>query len=95
MKIILSPLANKKLRAVFNDGTHTDFGAAGMMDYTLYYKEDKELAEKRKKAYIARHEKDLKTGDPRKAGFLSFYLLWNLPSVAASLKDYKKRFGDL
>jgi hypothetical protein len=95
MKLILSPNPTKKLRAVFNDGTHTDFGAEGMMDYTLYYKEDKELAEKRKKAYIARHTKDLETGDPKKAGFLSYYILWNLPTVARSLKDYKKRFGDL
>jgi len=58
MKIIPSPLTTKKWRAVFKDGTHTDFGAKGMMDYTLYYKEDKELAEKRKKAYIARHKKE-------------------------------------
>ena len=95
MKIIESPMADKKLRAVFADGTHTDFGDSSMKDYTLYYKEDKELAERRKKAYRSRHEKDLNTGDPTRAGFLSYYILWNKPTVRESVADYKRRFPGL
>ena len=60
-----------------------------------YYKENKELAEKRKKAYQARHKKDLETGDPRRPGFLSYYLLWNQPTLEASLREYQKKYPDL
>jgi hypothetical protein len=34
MKVTVSPLKSKKYRATFDDGTHTDFGFAGMEDYT-------------------------------------------------------------
>ena len=95
MIVIQSPMADKKLRAQFADGTHTDFGAKGMMDYTLYYKQDKELAEERKKAYRERHKKDLNTGDPKRAGYLSYYILWNKPTVKESVAEYKKRFPRL
>jgi len=95
MRLVNSPNALKKYRAIFKDGTHTDFGAAGMMDYTLYYKKDPELAERRKALYRERHQKDLTINDPRRAGYLSFYLLWNKPTVAQSLMDYKAKFGDL
>jgi hypothetical protein len=36
---------------------------------------------------------DLKTNNPMRAGYLSLYILWNLPSLKASIEDYKKRFG--
>jgi hypothetical protein len=76
------------LRATFNidDKKHTtDFGAAGMSDYTLHH--DKE----RRSRYITRHIKDLRTNDPTRAGYLSMYILWNKPSVKGSIIDYKKR----
>lgn len=95
MRITRSPKPDKKWRAVFKDGSHTDFGSRGMVDYTLLYKKNKEEAEKHKRRYILRHKKDLQTGNPKRAGYLSFYLLWNLPTVAESLRDYKERFGDL
>ena len=31
-----SPNPKKKFRVVFEDGTHTDFGASGYSDYTLH-----------------------------------------------------------
>ena len=34
-----SPLKTKKLRAYFNDNTHTDFGAKGYSDY-LHHRDD-------------------------------------------------------
>jgi len=63
------------------------FGAAGMSDYTLH--KDKE----RRERYISRHKKDLRTNDPMKPGYLSLYILWNKPSVKASLADYKRRLN--
>ena len=63
------------------------FGASGMSDFTIH--KDK----KRRERYIARHKKDLRTNDPVRAGYLSMYILWNKPSFAASLKDYKRRLN--
>jgi hypothetical protein len=75
-----------KYKAVFDDGKTTKFGAVGYTDYTLSHNKSK------KNAYRSRHQKDLSTGDPRRAGFLSYYILWNKDSVADSLADYKHRF---
>lgn len=88
MRVEQSPLKTKKWRATFKDGTHTDFGDPKYEDYTQH------KDEKRRELYKQRHKKDLETGDPKRAGFLSYYLLWNLPTIEASLRDYKKRFGD-
>ncbi len=63
------------------------FGAAGMSDFTIH--KDKE----RRERYISRHKKDLKTGDPMRAGYLSMYILWNKPSLKSSLADYKRRLN--
>jgi hypothetical protein len=87
-----SPKAGKKLRAVFYDAEtdktkHTDFGATGYDDFTKTHDEEQ------KKRYQTRHAKDLKTGDPTKAGFLSYYILWNKPTIAGSVRDYKSRFN--
>ena len=38
--------------------------------------------------------KDTRTGDPTRAGYLSLYVLWNKPSLKASITDYKKRLGE-
>tara|TARA_B100000963_G_scaffold361809_1_gene399874 strand:+ start:10814 stop:12949 length:2136 start_codon:yes stop_codon:yes gene_type:complete len=63
------------------------FGAQGMSDFTIH--KDRE----RRERYISRHKKDLKTGDPMKPGYLSMYILWNKPSLKASLADYKRRLN--
>lgn len=63
------------------------FGASGMSDFTIH--KDRE----RRERYISRHKKDLRTGDPMKPGYLSMYILWNKPSVSASLADYKRRLS--
>ena len=47
----------------------------------------------RRNRYIIRHEKDLSTGDPSRAGFLSMFILWNKPTIEASVKDYNKRLN--
>ena len=87
-----SPKKQKKLRAVFKnkDGKiikQTDFGAAGMNDFTLT--KDKDARSR----YRKRHRKDLDTKDFKRAGYLSFYVLWgNSSNLDEAIKDYKIRF---
>ena len=89
MKVVRSPNREKKWRAVFSDGSHTDFGDPKYEDYTQH--EDEE----RRRLYQQRHKKDLETEDPRRAGFLSYYLLWgNSTSLQENLKAYNRRFGN-
>ena len=80
----------KKYTALFMiDGKEkkVSFGAKGYDDYTI--KKDKEQRDR----YRKRHAKDLKTNDPTRAGYLSYYLLWgDSTSLKQNIKDYKKRF---
>lgn len=68
------------------------FGAVGYSDYTNYYKTNKEEAEKRKNAYISRHKVNEDFNNPLTPAFWSRWILWNLPTIEASLKDTLKRF---
>ena len=47
----------------------------------------------RRNRYIIRHEKDLRTGDPTRAGYLSLFILWNLPTLRSSIADYRDRLS--
>ena len=92
LEIKESTKPDKKMMAVFETDTGrkktTHFGASGMDDYTLT--KDKMQRER----YRTRHKKDLETGDPTKAGFLSYYILWgDSTSRAANISSYKKRFN--
>lgn len=83
---------DKKLMAVFetDKGTKktTHFGAKGMDDYT------KTKDTEQRARYRSRHKKDLSTGDPTKAGFLSYYILWgNSTSKSENIKTYKNKFN--
>lgn len=82
----------KKLKATFlqdNGRTKTThFGASGMDDYTKTH--DKEQRDR----YRTRHAKDLQTGDPTRAGYLSMEILWGAStSRAANIAAYKKKHG--
>tara|TARA_R100000388_G_C7207396_1_gene141816 strand:+ start:534 stop:824 length:291 start_codon:yes stop_codon:yes gene_type:complete len=92
LKIVKSTNPKKKLDAVFlkDNGREkkTSFGAAGMDDYTIT--KDKEQRER----YRKRHQKDLKTNDPTKAGYLSYYILWgDSTSRQTNIRNYKKMFN--
>ncbi len=94
MKVTITDSTNpkKKLMAVFfdDDGKKiktTHFGQDGADDYTIT--NDKE----QRTRYRNRHKKDLDTNDYKKAGYLSWFLLWNKPTLTESIKDYKKRFN--
>ncbi len=81
----------KKYMAVFYENGKkiktTHFGAAGMSDYTKH----KDPA--RKQRYMNRHKANEHWSKPMTAGSLSRYILWNKPSLKASITDYKKRFN--
>ena len=66
------------------------FGAKGMKDYTLFSAEERE---KRKELYLKRHSARETWMNPMTAGALSRWILWNLPTVEASLADFHRRFG--
>jgi hypothetical protein len=92
ISVVKSPQKDKKWRANFYDKEndkkkHTDFGASGYTDFLLSGNLEK------RELYRERHKKDLKTGDPTRAGFLSYYLLWNKPTLVASVMDYKNKFN--
>lgn len=81
-----------KYVAVFVDSNGrtktTKFGAHGMDDYTL----TKDTAQRSR--YRQRHEKDLGTKNPTKAGFLSYYILWGpSTSIQENIHSYKRKFN--
>ncbi len=78
---------SKKYVATFSDGARIHFGAKGMSNYTIH----KDAA--RKARYLARHAVGENWDDPKSAGALSRFVLWNKRTLAASIADYKKRFG--
>ena len=91
VKIKLSKRKGKKRVAIFyyddnNKLKTTHFGAKGMSDYTIH--KDK----KRKERYMKRHKVNENWNDPTTAGSLSRYILWNKPTLKASIEDYRKRF---
>ena len=82
--------SGKKLMATFDTNGRRKvihFGAAGMSDFTKH--KDKI----RRNRYIFRHLKDYRTGDPSRAGYLSMFVLWNKPSLQASIADYRRRLN--
>jgi len=92
VKISRSPKKDKKYMAVFNDGTITHFGAAGMKNYGGVGKE-RHLDKERKKRYLSRHRSRENWNNPKSPGSLSRWVLWNKETLRASIADYKRRFN--
>jgi len=109
IKIISTPpTSDKKYIAEFEllkeDGKKkikkVGFGQKGAKDFTLMNKKGNKHYVKSnadrlriKNAYRARHKNDLDTKDFTRAGFLSYYLLWDRPTLGASIIAYKKKFN--
>jgi len=89
VSITRSNMKGKKWKAVFTDPKKTThFGDSSAQDYTQHH--DKE----RRRLYRDRHRKDLKTNDPSRAGYLSFFILWgDSTSMQKNIATYKKRFN--
>ena len=84
-KLTRSTCAQKKYQ-IEVDGRTIHFGAAGYEDYTTH----KDPA--RKARYLACHSGE-DWSDPTTAGFWARWLLWNQPTLQASIKDVNQRFG--
>lgn len=82
----------KKWMALFEDkdsgrSRTTHFGDSSMEDFTQH--KDPERAER----YRSRHAKDLKTNDPTRAGYLSYYVLWSGPNLLRNVASFKRKFN--
>lgn len=89
VKIIKSDQKTKKMKAIFTDKSFKKtihFGAKGYSDYTQHKNNE------RKQRYLARHKVTENWNNPMTAGALSRWILWNKPSLKASIIDFKKRF---
>lgn len=79
----------KKLMATFelDNGRFltTHFGATGYDDFIKTKDKEQRID------YWERHTKDMDTGDPTRAGYLSLFILWNKPTIKASVVDYERR----
>ena len=88
LSVSVSPLKTKKYRAFFDDNTHTDFGYAGMSDYTQHH--DK----KRRDNYLSRHRANEDWNNPKSAGSLSRWILWgDSESIHTNIRAFKKKFN--
>ena len=92
LKIEPSTHKEKKMMAVFDKGDGrtktTHFGAVGYPDFTTVPHDTE-----RKERYLARHKAREDWSDPTSAGALSKFILWNKPTIAGSIRDYKKHFN--
>lgn len=84
-----SPKKDKKFMVVTPSGKKIYFGATGYSDYTKH----KDI--ERKERYVTRHRRNEKWGldGVLTAGFWARWVLWNKPSLEASIKDTERRFG--
>ena len=92
LQIKPSTKSGKKLMAIFtreNGRKKTvHFGASGMDDYTITKNKEQRAR------YRKRHQKDLQTKDPMRAGYLSMFILWGeSTSRRENISKYKKRFN--
>jgi hypothetical protein len=91
VNITKSTRAGKKMMAVFYDEAKkkvktTHFGQAGASDYTQHG----DMA--RKMNYLSRHKEREDWNDYMTAGACSRWILWNKPTLSASIEDYLNRF---
>ena len=91
MDITISKSKNKskKWTATIDDKKKVSFGDPKYQDYT------KHKDPGRKANYIARHSSREDWQDPTTAGWLSRHILWNKPTLKASIDDINKRFKNL
>jgi hypothetical protein len=76
-----------KFVAEFDNGQLVKFGALGYDDFTITGDKNQ------KRNYLARHRKREDWNDPKTAGALSRWILWNKPTLEESVKHYIKKFN--
>ena len=93
IRIEQSKVPGKKMTAIFLSDAGPmliHFGAKGYEDFTT---SDPKIREAKKDAYIKRHQVREDWNNPYTAGALSRWILWNKPTIKASITDYKRRFN--
>ena len=93
MEVVLSKYKkpDKKYDARIDGSETVSFGQEGASDFTKHKNTD------RKEIYIDRHKKNedwTKTG-VKTAGWMSKHVLWNKPTLKASIDDINKRFKNM
>jgi len=90
VKATLQPSSRqgKKYQVTVNDKV-IHFGASGYSDYT------KNKDEARKARYIKRHQanEDWTKSGVETPGFWAKHILWNEPTIQASARNVRERFG--
>lgn len=88
--------SNKKYKVtvVKPDGSKktVQFGAVGYKDFTLH---PKNVRDDKKDRYLKSHKSRENWGKSgiQTAGFWSRWLLWNKPTISASIRDIENRFN--
>ena len=90
MNVVIKRSTNpkKKFQAHLN-GKTIRFGDSNYQDFTQHGDV------LRKQRYIQRHQKNEDWSDMSTAGFWSKHLLWNKPSLTASVKDLNQKISDV
>ena len=85
-EVILKKSSNsqKKYDAIV-EGKKVSFGASGYSDFTQHKDKD------RKDRYIARHKPKQNWNDLKTAGAWAKGILWNKPTITASIKDMEQK----
>ena len=93
MEVVItkSKKPDKKYDARIDGSKTVSFGQKGASDFTKH--KDTE----RKNRYIDRHKarEDWNASGAKTAGFYSKHVLWNKPTLKASIDDINKRFKGL
>ena len=91
VNIVIQPSnkKGKKYDAVIDGKKTVSFGASGYSDFTKHKDED------RKNNYIARHKPNQNWKDHTTAGSFAKNILWNKPTIKASIRDTNRKFPDL
>jgi hypothetical protein len=93
MMIKKSTKLEKDYMAIFTERPNgrnktVHFGDSKMSDYVSG------ATKEQRERYRKRHQKDLRTNDPERAGYLSYYILWGeSKSIRKNIESYKRRFN--
>lgn len=85
---------DKRYMAIFTDSngnkstTHFGYADGNKTGSTFIDHNNEDM----KKAYIARHRVNENWADYKSPGALSKHILWNKPTLTASINDYKSKF---
>lgn len=87
--IVKSKKKDKKFDAIIEGKKTISFGAVAYSDYTKHHDNE------RKQRYLNRHKKNENPNNPKTASFYATNILWNKPSITASIKDINRRFKNV